>query len=122
MEESSGPAFLRYGGRPVEEHQSLALDVDLDRFAFLEFSCEDLNRERVLDQSLDRPLQRPGAEDRVVTLVGDQRFGAVGHVQAYPAPGEVGAPPSWMSTMVSISSRPRRLNAMISSIRFRSSV
>src|SRR5215470_1214710 len=55
--------------------------VDDDRLARVELLPEDLLRERILDEALDRTTQRPGTERRVVTLLGEQQLGVVGELE-----------------------------------------
>ena len=50
--------------------QSLSISIDPDFVAFLKFSFKNFNRQGILNQTLDSPLKRPGAINRVVTLVG----------------------------------------------------
>ena len=53
------------------EDEAVLVGVDADGVAVEEFAGEQLQGERVLDLLLDRPLQRPGAVDRVVALLHD---------------------------------------------------
>src|SRR3989454_8071950 len=50
------------------ERDRLALGVDDDRVAVDELVLEQFERQRVLDQALNGPLERPRAERRVVAL------------------------------------------------------
>src|SRR3990172_4115551 len=52
------------------EHDLGVADVDDDRLARAELLPEQLLGQRVLDQALDLAPQRPGAERRVVALLG----------------------------------------------------
>src|SRR5436305_15288158 len=54
------------------------LAVDEDRRAGLERAAEDEVGQRILDETLDRAAQRPGAHRRVVALVDQQLLGALG--------------------------------------------
>ena len=54
------------------------IGVDEDGFAFAEFACEDFLCQRVFDPLLDHALQRPCAERRIVTFLGQQLLGLVG--------------------------------------------
>ena len=63
----TGPGELdRRGLDPLDgaEHDLVALGVDHDRVAGVEFLPQDLLRQRVLDDALDRTPQRPGTERR----------------------------------------------------------
>ena len=57
--------------RPLEADR-LAFDDRAHRVALREASFEQLERERVLDEALDRALQRPGAEGWIPAGLGDQ--------------------------------------------------
>src|SRR3954463_9188986 len=50
-------------------------DVDHDGFAFVEVAVDQLERQRILDQPLDRAPHRPGAVLRVVTFGDDDVLG-----------------------------------------------
>ena len=58
------------------------LDVGDDRLAGPELLPEQALGERVLDEALDGPTQRTGAELRVVAVVGQVQLGRVGQLQA----------------------------------------
>src|SRR5438093_229698 len=53
------------------------LRVDEDRVALLELAGQDLLRERIDDEPLDRALDRARAVDRVEALLRDQRLRVV---------------------------------------------
>ena len=57
------------------EAERLPVGLDDDVVAFGEVAAEDLHREGVLDHALDGALQGPGAEDRVVALLGEPGLG-----------------------------------------------
>src|SRR3972149_3038542 len=69
----SGRYFLRHrhagAAVPAVEDDAFGLlvDIDLDQISGGELTLQDLDRQRALDELLDRPPQRPGAEGRVVT-------------------------------------------------------
>src|SRR5215212_8975027 len=66
-----GAGWSGLGGRGHHtELQLLAVggDVDLDLVTLRELGEQDLLRQRVLDEALDRPLERPGAEALVVAV------------------------------------------------------
>ena len=54
---------------------AIGLGVDDDDLAGAELLVEELLGERVLDEALDGPTQRPGAERGVVALVGQEELG-----------------------------------------------
>ena len=62
--------------------------VDRDDVAVLELALQDPERERVLQEPLDRPLERPGAERGVVTFAGDRPLRRLGDFQANVALGQ----------------------------------
>ena len=74
--------------RPAERDPLLArlvgvvLGVDDDDLAGAELLVEQRLGQRVLDEALDGPAQRPGAELRVVALVGQQQLGRLGELEA----------------------------------------
>ena len=55
--------------------------VDPDRLAFVEFSFEDLEAERIENLFLDRALQRPRAVNRIVAFARDQCLGGIGQLE-----------------------------------------
>src|SRR5258708_9514368 len=72
----AGPALLGLliGELLGPELDLAALGVDVDGVALLVFAGEHLVRERVEDELLDRPLDRPRPVDRVVALLRDDRL------------------------------------------------
>src|SRR5439155_7192038 len=58
----------------------LVLAVDEDGRAGLERAAEDEVGQRILDEALDRPAERPGAHRRVVTLLDEELFGRLGEL------------------------------------------
>ena len=101
----------------------VALDVDDDRLAGPELLPQDLLRQRILDQALQRPAQRPGPERRVVTLARPRSTWPPGS-----APGRGPGSPSWsrsrliIRSMISVtSSLVSSWKTMVSSIRLRNS-
>src|SRR3989454_10655759 len=63
------------------ERDRLALGVDDDRVAVDELVLEQFERQRVRDQALNGPLERPRAERRVVALPAEERLGGVGDLE-----------------------------------------
>ena len=61
--------FISRADGPAGESEFVISRVHLDTIAFFELSFEDLNRQRVLNQTLDRSLERACAVDRIVPLV-----------------------------------------------------
>jgi hypothetical protein len=57
------------------EDQLVVLRVYLDPIALFEFPFENLNRQGVLNQPLDRSLERARPINRVVSFVREQRLG-----------------------------------------------
>ena len=51
--------------RSMNENEFAPLGIDLYPVAFFEFPSENLNRQRVLNQSLDGAFERAGAVNRV---------------------------------------------------------
>ena len=70
------------GERKPSLHDLAVLDVDDDRLAGPELLPEELLRQRVLDQALDGPAQRPGTERGVVALVDRELLGRLGQLEA----------------------------------------
>src|SRR5439155_2292467 len=62
--------------RREDERARHRVRVDPDRVAGRELALEERSREWVLDEPLDRPLQRAGAEGRIGPLADDQLPGA----------------------------------------------
>src|SRR5262249_32189798 len=62
---------------------ALAFDIDDDDLAGPHLAEQDLLGQHVLDRSLDGPAQRPGAEHRVVTALGEQGLGGRPQFQAH---------------------------------------
>src|SRR4051812_3508371 len=63
------------------EDDLVALGVDDDRLARVELLPQDLLRQRVLDVTLDGAAQRPGAQRRVVALLGEQVLRRIGELE-----------------------------------------
>src|SRR5207302_5517156 len=83
---------LRYAGRlvgTVEEQLGLldvgrvALAVDHDDLTRLDLVEQDPLGQRVFDLPLDRAAQRPGAHDRVPTLLRQPQLRVVGQLQRH---------------------------------------
>ena len=66
------------------EDDRLALRVHRDGVAVGDLALEQLQRERVLDQPLDRALERPRAERRVVAFASEKRPGRVRDLELDP--------------------------------------
>ena len=64
------------------EDDLAVLHVDDDGLAHAEFLPQDALRQRVLDELLDGPAQRPGPERGVVALVGQHDLGRRGELEA----------------------------------------
>ena len=108
--------------RPVEDDLAVA-HVGHDRVALAEVAAQQGQRQRVLHQLLDGPLQRPRAVDRVVARVGQQlralrRSTAASILRPASSPR---SRPSWISTIWPRCSRLSGWKITISSIRFRNS-
>jgi len=73
--------------------EGIFIGVDLDSVTFFKFPFKDLYRQRILDQTLDSSLQRPGTVYRIITLVGQQRLGCVGNLQSHFSACQVLAQP-----------------------------
>ena len=112
-----------FGRRSLHEHEIAVLRVDADRVALAEVAFEQPQRERVLEQPLDRALQRPRAVGRVPARrrrsPASPRRSARARARARRA-ARAGAP-SCSSTISPSCSRESGLNSTISSIRFRNS-
>ena len=82
-------------GRVICSHEPdlTELRVRADRVALGELALEQPQRERVLDQALDRALERPGAVGRIPARLGDQLLRRVGQLEREPALGEPRAQP-----------------------------
>src|SRR5438477_12297300 len=83
------PAFLctrRFGrrrGHALEaERIAVFRPLHADSVTFGELPLEHGERERVLQQPLDRPLERPGTIHRIVAFRHDQLLGRRGHLEA----------------------------------------
>ena len=63
------------------ENDLAVLHIDDHGLADVELLPQDALRERVLDQLLDGPAQRPRAQLRVVALLGQQLLGRRGELQ-----------------------------------------
>src|SRR5690349_25104471 len=57
--------------RPMHLQLAVRVHIDDDGVAVIEAAVEDGHREWVLDQPLDRPLERASAERRIVALLGE---------------------------------------------------
>src|SRR3954466_5217159 len=66
------------------EHDLVALSVDDDGVARVEFLPENLLRERVLDQALDRTPQWPCTQRRVIDTARDHQLGRIRELEAQP--------------------------------------
>ncbi len=66
------------------EVDAAALGVDGDSIARLDLSGEHQPRELVLDEPLDGPPERTGAELRVEPLLGEEMHGVVGELDVDP--------------------------------------
>src|SRR5262245_47353126 len=92
MEHSWGTHFFLCR-RSMKENEFAPLGINLHPIAFFEFPSENLNRQRILNQSLDGAFERAGAVDRVEAAVGDHRLGALGDFERHFSGGEVPAQP-----------------------------
>jgi hypothetical protein len=63
----------------VAKYHFVASRVDLDSVTIFELPFENLDRQRILNQSLYGSFQWPGAVDGVITLVRQQRFRPIGN-------------------------------------------
>src|SRR5215208_4235159 len=63
------------------ESQHVSLPFDSDGVALVEVALQQLERDRVLQQPLDHPLQRPGSIHRIVTFCRNERLGRGRHIQ-----------------------------------------
>src|SRR5438445_10980099 len=72
-----GPRGLLLRVLLAPEDDLAVLRVNQDRVALFELSREDLLRERIDDEALDRALDRARAIDRIESLFGDERFRVV---------------------------------------------
>src|SRR5690606_21556178 len=82
------PAFGRRR-RSMGEDQLVAVCVHSDTVAFLEFTLENLDCERILNQSLNRSPERTRAVNRIIAALGDERLGALGEIQRDLAAREI---------------------------------
>ena len=100
----------------------VVLDVDEDDLAGAELLEQQPLGERVLDQALDGPAQRPGAQLRVVALVGEEVLGLLGELEAQALALELALTRSIIrSTIWVTSSLVSSWKTMVSSMRFRNS-
>ena len=74
--------------RRLREHEVAVLRVDADRVAVAEVAFEQPQRERVLEQPLDRALQRTRAVGRVPARLDDRLLRGVRQLEREPALGE----------------------------------
>src|SRR6266487_240619 len=72
----------------------VALAVDEDDLAGAQLVEQDPLGQRVLDLALDGPAQRPGAQHRVVALLGQELLGVVGQLQAHVLVAKLGLDPA----------------------------
>src|SRR5690242_9082220 len=79
--------------RPLE-HELAVLGVDADGVAVLEVALEEPQRQGVLEQALDRPLERPRAVRRVPAGIREHRLGLVAEIELQPTLLEPRAEPS----------------------------
>src|SRR6266545_5132402 len=86
-------SFVTRASRRAGEAELVAVGVDLNAIAFFEFSLEDLNRQGILNQTLDRPLERARSVNRVVSFVGKQCLGAIGDIEGHLSARQVLAQP-----------------------------
>src|SRR4051812_1908328 len=56
--------------RLLEHHLPIVAGLHQDPVALLELPREQLHRERILDHALDRTLERPRAERRIIAFLG----------------------------------------------------
>ncbi len=75
------------------ERQLAVLGVDAHDVAVHEVAFEQPERERVLEQPLNRPLERTRAVGRVPAGLGERRLRRVGQLEAETALGEPAAQP-----------------------------
>ena len=105
------------------EDDAAALGAHHDGVALVEVAVEDGQRERVLEEPLDGPLERPRAVGRVVALArraAPRRAGVSSRVIRLSASRRRSFS-SWIFTIWAISSRPSGWKITISSIRLRNS-
>ena len=60
--------IARYYRRTMGEAEVIVVNFHLHGVALFEFASKNLNRERVLNQSLNGAFERAGAVDRIVAL------------------------------------------------------
>src|SRR5688500_6497781 len=60
------------GSRHARELEAAIADVHPNDVPLLVASFQQLERDRILEQPLDHPLERTGAVDRIVALVGEE--------------------------------------------------
>ena len=63
------------------EHELLAVSVHANRVAVAEVACKQAQRERVLDEPLDRALQRTGAVRRIPAGLGELLLRGIGQLE-----------------------------------------
>src|SRR6266566_10039866 len=83
----------RRGCAGLLEDESGAVRVDADRVALTEVALEQPQRERVLDEPLDRPLQRPRAVRGIPARLRDELLRRVGQLDLQAPVGEPVAQP-----------------------------
>src|SRR3954471_21178780 len=69
------------GGRGLVERELAVGNVDVHRVALVEVALEESQRERVLDEPLDRALERARAVGRVPASVGEMLLRGVGQLE-----------------------------------------
>src|SRR5690606_39662342 len=82
------PVGGRRLGAPEHQRGCAGLPVDDYRVADAEPALQDLERERILHEPLDRTLERPCTERRVVALLRDELAGGRRDLQRDLAAGE----------------------------------
>ena len=63
------------------ESQFVADRIDLDEFAFFEFTVEDLYRQRILNHSLDRAFERARSVGWIVAFFCDECLGSLAELK-----------------------------------------
>jgi hypothetical protein len=87
------PTFVVHDRAVVAKYHFVANRVDLDPVALCELPFENLDRQRILNQSLYGSFQGPGTVDRIVTLIRQQCFRSVGNLKGHFSAGQVLAQP-----------------------------
>src|SRR5215831_17269792 len=72
------------GGDDAAEHDLIPIGIDHDSIAVLELPFKQLQREWILHQPLDRPLERSGPEGRVVAFPSEEGLGRLGYLEGHP--------------------------------------